>query len=150
MIRLWKASVSSFYLELKSQFIKKTHNIIVGKALKCAVHKLGIGYNALSYIFFITGIGKVTSAFTCNKKLLSRLFVFFHKCNSMPISGCYYSSHHAGSTTTYYYYTAHIYPFFLRKSCLFIFILNKKLLEIWKFQSPVTKCMPFSKLMISS
>ena len=108
MIRLWKYTVATLSLQTQTCIFKEIHHILIGKSIKTAVHEFLIGYHILEKLFYITGIGDVASAFSCDKKLLSKFFIFLKHVDFIAIFRRKYGCEHTGSSAPYDQYFTHL------------------------------------------
>ena len=101
---------SSAKEEYTPSFDQIAHLCIV-KAIKSTVQELFIGADILEQNIHIRPISHITTAFSRNKQLFPKLFIFFQKGYIMSAFCCRNGSHHTGSTAADYYHITHFHPF---------------------------------------
>ena len=111
MIGYRKYPVSAFCLQGAARLFDQIAHLCIIKAIKSTVQELFIGADILEQNIHIRPISHITTAFSRNKQLFPKLFIFFQKGYIMSAFCCRNGSHHTGSTAADYYHITHFHPF---------------------------------------
>ena len=101
MIRDRKHSVAALNFRLHAQIFEKLYHLIIGKAVKSAVHKFGIAVHGAEKRFNVSSICDVAPPFSRDKQLLPELFIFLKQGDFIPLAGSRNSSHHSRCASAY-------------------------------------------------
>ena len=111
MIGYRKYPVAPLCFQGASRLFDQITHLRIVKAVKSTVQEFFIGADILEQHIHIRSIGHITTAFSRNKQLFPKLFIFFQKGYVMSAFCCRYGSHHAGSPAADHYHIAHSHPF---------------------------------------
>lgn len=73
-------------------------------AIESTVQEFRIADNCLKQFFRITGVGQITSAFSCNIDLFAQFFIFSNRWTSHPRSAAIQCCKHACRPSAYHCY----------------------------------------------
>ena len=99
MIGAGEHTVSALDFKRQPRLLKQLHHVLIGKAVKAAEQKLAVCHNGSKKFFHITGICHIAASLSCNKQLLSQLFIFFIQADFTALSCSGYCGNHSCRTS---------------------------------------------------